>query len=292
MLFYWLFVQCALSTRDSAKMFEFKDTPDSIVISGTKGTANIVCENGSWFVGDKKYPANESSIDSIIETISSIRALDKVGTVNSDAAVERYELNEGKKLTVTASKDGKVLRSIEIGKDATASSQGYITVDGGKDIYLASGNLKILLDKSVDELRSRVVWSFEKADINSVTIEPVDGAAWSVSKMGTGDDVVWNASGVTIDVDAAKATEWFNGLATISTPVWYGEGEELGGNKIVSAKIGVGFNTASIDIYEIPAVGEDGKAKYWATCSETPYTFELANYAVQKFQKNADELSK
>ncbi len=285
-------IQCAVNSSDSAKVFEFKETPDAITIVNEKGTVNIVNENGAWFVGDKKYPANESSIDSIIESISSIRALDKVGSASNDASLNRYELNEGKKLTISVSKGGKILRSLEVGKDATATSQGYITVDGGKDIYLASGNLKYTFNKSVDELRSRVIWAFDKKDISSVSIENADGNTWAVSKMGNEEDIVWNVSGVEIDVDPAKATEWFNSFATVSTPKWYNEEDNLGGEKILSAKIGVGFKTTTIDIFQIPAETEDGKDVYWATCSETPYPFEIALYNVQKFQKNADELSK
>ena len=64
------------------------------------------------------------------------------------------------------------------------------------------------------------------------------------------------------------------------------------GEKIISAKVTVGFKNCTIDIYEIAPQTEVGKTKWRATCSETPYKFELAQYAVQKFQKNADELSK
>lgn len=283
-------VQCALSTRDSAKVFNFRDTPDEITIVGQKENVNLVCENDQWFVGEQKYPVNQSFVDSIIESISSIRTLDKVGTANSDADIARYELNEGKNLCVTALKNGKVLRSVVVGKDSTASSQGYITIDGGKDIYLASGNLKITFDKSVDDLRSRVIWTVEKEDITSVKISPVGGQPWTVMKMGSGDDVVWNISGATCDLDTAKVSAWVNGMASVSTPVWHESGENLGGEKILTATITAALKEITIDIYS--STSEDDKTLYWATCSETPYTFELAQYAVQKFQKNVDELSK
>lgn len=287
-----LIVQCALQVSESAKVFEMKDTPDAITIIGEKGTVELKNENGTWIIGDKKYVANESSVESIIETISSIRALDKVGSANSESALLRYDLTDGKKITLTAYKDGKALRTLEIGKEATASSQGYITVDGGKDIYLASGSLRFNLNKSVEELRSKVLWQINKADINSFTYEPVEGTTWAISRMGSGDDVVWNISGVELDVDGAKAANWFESLGNISVPVWHNEGDNLGGNKIFTAKLGYGFKTATIDVYEIPAETEDGKPVYWGTSSESPYTFELAGYAVQKFQKDPDTLSK
>lgn len=284
-------VQCALKSSDSAKIFEFDETPDAITIVGEKGTVNLVKENDTWYVGDKKYPATESYVDDIIDSISSIRALDKVASASNESALIRYDLTEGKKITVTAMKDGKQLRCIEVGKEATATSQGYITVDGGKDIYLASGSLRYEFDKSVEELRSKVLWALNKDDITAVSIES-DERTWSVSKMGNGDDVVWNVSGVEIDVDPAKAANWFQTVANISVPAWHAEGENLGGEKIITAKVTCGFKTTTLDIYQIPAVTDDGKPTYWGTSSDSPYTFELAAYAVQKFQKDPDELSK
>ena len=286
-------IQCALRVTDSAKIFEMKDTPDMISIAGEKGSFDILREGEGWVIGDKKYAANDSSIDSIIEAVSSIRALDKVGNASSESAKYRYDLTDAKKITVTAYKDGKVLRSLEIGKDATATSQGYITIDGGKDIYLASGSLRLSCNKSIDELRSKVIWQLEKNGINSVSISSADESKiWTVSRLGEGTDITWNISGSEVDVDPEKAVEWFNSFASISTPVWHNEGDDLGGNKLLSAKIGYGFKDITITIFEIPAETEDGKATYWGTCSETPYTFELAGYAVQKFQKEPEALGK
>lgn len=284
-------LQCALKSSDSAKLFEFDETPDAITIVGEKGTVNLVKENDLWYVGDKKYPAAESYVDDIITTVSSIRALDKVGSASSEAALIRYDLTDGKKITVTAMKDGKQLRYLEVGKEATATSQGYITVDGGKDIYLASGSLRYQFNKSVDELRSKVLWALNKEEITSVAIESAD-ATWAISKMGSGEDIVWNISGAEIDVDPAKAANWFQTVANISVPTWHTEGENLGGEKIITAKVTCGFKTTTLDIYQIPAVTDDGKPTYWGTCSDIPYPFELAAYAVQKFQKNPDELSR
>lgn len=284
-------IQCILHAGDSAKMFELKDAPTAITITGEKGNIELVKENGIWVIGDKKYAANESSVDELIETLSNIRALDKVGTA-SEAQLNRYELTDGKKITVTAKKDGKEIRKLEIGKDATATSQGYITVDGGKDIYLASGSLKQAFNKSVDELRSKVLWNLDKAEITSVSFEPVNGATWTLSRMGSADDVVWNLSGADVDVDADKATTYFESLSNISVPVWHAEGESLGGNKIFTAKVVSAFKTLSVDVYEVPAATEEDKPLYWGTSSETPYTFELAAYTVNKFRKDVNTLGK
>lgn len=284
-------IQCILNAGDSAKVFEMKDTPDAITIEGEKGNVELVKENGIWIIGDKKYAANESSVDDIIDTISEVRALDKVATA-SDAQLNRYDLVDGKKITVTAKKEGKEIRKLVIGKEATASSQGYITIDGGKDIYLASGNLRQELNKSVDELRSKVLWNLDKSTITEVSFAPSDGAAWSLSKMGEGDDVVWNISGADVDVDPEKASTYFESLSNISVPVWHNEGENLGGNKIFTAKVTSAFKTYSVDVYEVPAKTDEDKPLYWGTSSETPYTFELAAYTVNKFKKDVMSLGK
>ena len=127
---------------------------------------------------------------------------------------------------------------------------------------------------------------------SSVAITNEKGQTWSLARMGSGTDIVWNSSNELLQIDETKATDWFNSLASLVTPSWYEEGENPGGQKIISAKIGVGFKTVSLEIYRLLDSGDSASEKYWASCSETPYPFEIAGYAVQKFQKSLEDMAK
>ena len=95
-------IQFAVSARDTTKYFTFKDDPDSIEIVTPGETISLYKDGEDWVIGDKKYPASLSMVDSYIDAIKNIRALDKVGSVSSDVSADRYELTDGKKTIVTA----------------------------------------------------------------------------------------------------------------------------------------------------------------------------------------------
>jgi len=282
-------LQGVLKGSDKVKTYDIKDTPDQLVITTPEENYTIVFENDTCYVGAKKYPANETAVDGMVEAISSIKVLDKVAVANNDAALARYELNEGKCTTVVAKKGDKVLRTLVIGKDSTTGSQGYILLDGGKDVYLATGNLSGSLKKTVNELRSRGVLNLDKNDISGVTVRTADGKTdFTVSRVGSGENTQWLINQPDVIVDGQKATNWFNTVATLTTPTWHDDAD-LKGNELLHAEIRLSSKTVTVDIYEIPAEG-DGNPTYFGFSSETPYQFELASYAVQKFQKTVADL--
>lgn len=197
-------VQFILSARDTTKYFTFKDEPDSLEIVTPQETISLYKEGEDWFIGEKKYPASMSMVDSYISAIKNIRALDKVGSIANGNNVERYELTDSKKTIVTAKLGDKVLRTIEIGKTAVSSSQCYMTVDGGKDIYLVSGGVNDTFDTSVAAARTTIVLNLNSDEITGVAITDAEDKTWSLSRMGDGDDVVWNVSGGEIELEKQK----------------------------------------------------------------------------------------
>lgn len=284
-----LICQIIFGAGEKTKNLLLTKEPTEITISTPSEKFSIVKENDSWFVGEKKYPANQNYVDSVLRVVRSIKLLDKVGSLNSEATSIRYELSDDKKIEVTIKAGDEVLRTLTIGKDASNGVQNYVLVDGSKDIYLATGNLRSEFDKNTNYFRSKIVLDIEPNEISSVELTDSNNNFWSISRMGSGDDVVWNSSLEEIEVDGEKAIEWFENLASITTPKWFDEEQE--GSKIVSAKIIAGFKTITIDIFEMPLV-EGENQKYWAKCSESPYPFEMASYTVQKFQKTIKDFSK
>ncbi len=285
-------VQCALSSKDTTKYFDLKDKPDMIVIDtpAEKGIT-VVFEDGKWILADDNFPANENEIEGMLDAVESIRVLDKVGSTNNEAALDRYELNDLKKTTVTFSKDGNVIRTLNLGKEAVSDSQSYITVDNGKDIYLATGNLPYVYGVTKNDIRSSTVMELQASDITEVSISNEGEAAWSLSRMGSGDDVVWNVSGAEIDVDEDSAAAWFRNLAKISTNNWYEEKDVPAAERIITANIVAAFKTTAIEIYALPK--EDGVPQaYYGRTSNLPYAFAIGSDYVDLLKKDPLELGK
>lgn len=285
-------VQFILSARDTTKYFTFKDEPDSLEIVTPQETISLYKEGEDWFIGEKKYPASMSMVDSYISAIKNIRALDKVGSIASGNNVERYELTDSKKTTVTAKLGDKVLRTIEIGKTAVSSSQCYMTVDGGKDIYLVSGGVNDTFDTSVAAARTTIVLNLNSDEITGVAITDADDKTWSVSRMGDGDDVVWNVSGGEIELDEGKANVWLTSFASLSTRDWYAEDAVLEGTRAVSARITYNLKDIKLEFFALPKNNEKDLQQYYGTCSETPYRFKVDEKTVKQYLKPLEELAK
>ncbi len=288
-------LQFALSARDTTKHFNLKEEPDSLEIVTPTENISLYKEGEDWFIGEKKYPASISMIDSYIDAISNIRALDKVGSLASAGEMEKYEFTEGKKITVTAKLGDKVLRTIEIGKTAISSSQCYVCLDGGKDIYLVSGGIKDTFDTSVAAARTTVVLNLESSEITNVAIKDLAAdKSWSVSRMGSGEDLAWNVSGAAegYELDTGKAANWINSFASLSTRDWYAEDAVLEGTKVLEATITAAYKDINVEFYSLPKKNENDLQQYYGTCSNTPYRFKVNESTVKQYLKNLDELSK
>lgn len=285
-------VQFILSARDTTKYFTFKDEPDSLEIVTPQETISLYKEGEDWFIGEKKYPASMSMVDSYISAIKNIRALDKVGSIANGNNVERYELTDSKKTIVTAKLGDKVLRTIEIGKTAVSSSQCYMTVDGGKDIYLVSGGVNDTFDTSVAAARTTIVLNLNSDEITGVAITDADDKTWSLSRMGDGDDVVWNVSGGEIELDEGKANVWLTSFASLSTRDWYAEDAVLEGTRAVSARITYNLKDIKLEFFALPKNNEKDLQQYYGTCSETPYRFKVDEKTVKQYLKPLEELAK
>lgn len=285
-------VQFILSARDTTKYFTFKDEPDSLEIVTPQETISLYKEGEDWFIGEKKYPASMSMVDSYISAIKNIRALDKVGSIANGNNIERYELTDSKKTIVTAKLGDKVLRTIEIGKTAVSSSQCYMTVDGGKDIYLVSGGVNDTFDTSVAAARTTIVLNLNSDEITGVAITDAEDKTWSLSRMGDGDDVVWNVSGGEIELDEGKADVWLTSFASLSTRDWYAEDAVLEGTRAVSARITYNLKDIKLEFFALPKNNEKDLQQYYGTCSETPYRFKVDEKTVKQYLKPLEELAK
>ena len=210
-------IQIVINTRSTVKTFKFSETPDQIVIEKSDGNLNLVSENGKWFVNDEKYEAVESNIDSMISYAQNIKALDKVASLSNAASVSKYEFDDDNAIKVTFSAGDKVLRTFTLGKDATTGIQCYATVNGTNDIYLVDGDYRNIFDKTVDQVRSKTVYSVQSVDISSVSVTRPGEETWAVSRTGEAENLVWNISGANITLDAQKAADWLNSFNALTT---------------------------------------------------------------------------
>ena len=287
-------VQIILNSRSTVKSFTFTDTPDKILIEKDDGNLSIVSEDGKWVMNDEKFEAVESNIDSMISYAQNIKALDKVASLSSAASVTKYEFDEDNAIKVTFSAGDKVLRTFTLGKDATTGIQCYATVNGTNDIYLVDGDYRNIFDKTVDQVRSKTVYSVQSVDISSVSVTRPGEETWAVSRTGEAENLVWNISGANITLDAQKSADWLNSFNALTTTKWHGKTDDIGGEPYIAVQIGTTSGVIIVETYIVPANPEDQGSSnlYYAKCNKSPYWFEIPSYNMSKFQKTPEDLQK
>ncbi len=287
-------IQLVLGARDTTKYFTMKDQPDALEITTPSEKISLYKDGDEWVIGDKKYPASLSVVDSFIDALSNVRALDKVGSTSSSNEAEKYELTDALKITVTAKLGDKVLRTLEIGKTAVSSSQCYATIDGGKDIYLVSGGIKDTFDTSIAAVRTTIVLNLDATEITTVSVTDDSDKTWGVSRMGSGSDIAWNTIGAEegFELDTMAAANWLNSFASLSTRDWYDDNATLEGTKKVTAKITCAYKDITVEIFALPKANENDAQQYYGKCSQTPYLFKVNQSTVDNYLKTLDEMKK
>lgn len=285
--------QWVLGSRNNIKNFVLSETPDEIIITNPEETISMIQVGDEWFVGELKYPASKTVIDSFISGLSSIKALDKVGDASKEITLDKYDLTEEKRICVEAKKNGETIRTLYLGKEAAAGSQCYATLNQEKNIYLLAGNLRSTFDKTVARIRSNSVIDLDKNLITSVTLAPVDEEAWTLSRTSNGTDFSYSISNADIELDSQKAADFIESFCTLTTNNWYGEMTDLGGAKKVDVIIICDSKPVTLEVYEIPGTEEtQNMPLYYGNSSETPYTFNIGNYSAVRYLSKPEELSK
>ena len=287
-------IQIIINTRSTVKYFTFSETPDQIVIEKSDEDLSIVNEGGKWLINNEKYEATESNIDSMIDYAQHINALDRVACLSNASSVSKYEFDEANAIKVTISAGGKELRTFTLGKDASTGIQCYATINGTNDIYLVDGDYRNIFDKTVDQIRSKTIYSIDAVDISSVSVTPAGQETWAVSRSGDTENLVWNVSGSNITLDSAKAADWLNSFNSLITNKWHGTTDDIGGEPYVAVQLGTTKGAITIETYIVPADPDvEGSTNlYYAKCNKSPYWFEIASYNMSKFQKEPEDLQK
>jgi len=289
-------VQTVMKNGDKVRTFELSQKPDEIAFVTPEGNYTLVQSGDEWIIIEKNYAVTKSVVDSLIESASAVKALDKVGKLSNDTLSIRYELGAEKASVVTLKKDGKVLRTLTIGKTSSTGSQTYACFDDDKDVYLVAGNLRNDIVKSVNDLRSKTVYSFEKDDITSISVttypvpnsEDIEEKSFTVSRIGSGENAMWTISEPNVQVNGETAADWFGSVATLTTTRWY-ESNEVPANGVhaMTVKMSVGNKNITIEVYN--TYTEEGKnGTSFATTSLNLYTFLITGSNVNKFKKTVE----
>ena len=286
-LFVIAVVQSITKNINPVKIVSLKDDITRINIVRPDETIDLTKDGDTWIVNDK-YRAKESSCDDFISEFSAVKILNTVTKTDNEDVLAKYNLDSENVYTVTVYNGEKLLRTFYVGKTSSTNAQSYMRIDGAKDVYLVSGSIQRDLEVSVDDVRSKLLFDFDKNDINTIAVELEDGRSWALSR--SADGTTWSISGADgIEIDGEKASSWFQNCATVSCNEWLSDGERAPGDKKVSATVMTNEKSVTLDLYE--TIDEEGDSEFWGECSEMPYAFKTSLYIMQRFKKNPEDFS-
>jgi hypothetical protein len=287
-------VQLIAGSRSPVKTFTVPTDPDTITFdSKTNGLVTMTKVNDSWVAGDQKYPVDASIADSIVNELKSIRSLSVVSKTVSDGIDERYGFADTSKITVTASKAGKIIRVITVGKASSTGNQTYIRLEKSNETLLASGSLHDTFGRTVDALRSKKVYSVKTDDITAVHVS-LNAESYSFEK--SGKPAAWalvpdSATGEakkSAAPDKTKITDWVSELAGLTVDSWADTAvtavtaDTAAQKNSATVTISAGTKTVTVTVSKIEA---DKQTKYLCTSSESKYPFYITSFTAERFNK-------
>lgn len=169
-------LQLVISGANDGYSVVLKESPDTILIqNGIKSQIKIVNSNGIWLLKEgsenpeENYailPANTETLNQMVTSLSKIEVL---GLVSRNADNERFGFTENESIKIICSKEGKILRTLELGKNSSTYQQVYAKVDESNNVVLVSGNPKTLFDVTFENLKAPVKTESENSVGNSTT---------------------------------------------------------------------------------------------------------------------------
>lgn len=149
------------------------DTPDAELITrleimGPSGRLMLKKAGDTWLSDPDGYPIEKGKIDGMLKSLSE---LDVVSLVSEAESYVQYDLGNDKRVFVEASSVETPLLRLEIGKAASTQRHTYVKLDGDKNVYQVSGNIRRTFDVEIWAIRDKKVLGFDRSAVTGLTIE-------------------------------------------------------------------------------------------------------------------------
>jgi hypothetical protein len=119
-----------------------------------------------WLISPQGFPADKAIVDRMLDEVSGL-TLTALASESRNYSI--YELDNKKKIQVTAYKGDTPLIKFDIGKIAPSYRHTFIKLEGDYRVYHAEKNLRNTFDKTVSVLRDKVVMKINE-EITELTL--------------------------------------------------------------------------------------------------------------------------
>ncbi len=135
----------------------------------SKGSGSIVLnkKDNKWNLEPHGYIADAKMVKDMLDVLGSLTL---TTLVSESKDYGRYELSDGKKITVKVWQQDALKRNFDIGKPASSFRHTFVRLDGDSRVFHARDNFRDKFDLTTDSLRDKNVLSFKPPDIREIQI--------------------------------------------------------------------------------------------------------------------------
>lgn len=292
-----LAVVLLLLTRDKAadlpRLDSWSGETEEIVLRKSGETIRLFRSDGTWLIGEAAYPADAQAIAGLEEKMKNLVLSDLISTREH---YDRYDLGDDRAIEVSVRSGGKPVRHVFIGKKSSTFRHTYVRLADRRGVFLAEGALPDEFGKSLEELRSREIFSEAKNAINSIEIRYgasvltlARKAAAKPAKTGKKEDAPvedsWECVGCAGPVDANRIGQIAGSFAPFTAAAY----PAIDGKKLGAPRCTVRIRTAEKRI-ELAFYSKIGDNRYLCTSSESPYVFAVDSWKAERYFVTAKDL--
>jgi hypothetical protein len=147
---------------------------DRLVITKSDNTSlELYADDNQWHIGPQGYRSDAAKAKNMVKTISELTL---TAMVSESGSYERYGLTPSEKTRVQAFGKGALLRAFDIGRPAPTQQHTFVLVQGDATVYHARGQIGRTFDHTVESLRDKTVFDFDRTQISAITLRRGDKA--------------------------------------------------------------------------------------------------------------------
>ena len=130
-------------------------------------TISLNKKDDQWVIKPQGFLADTDKVKAMVNHIKKIAL---TALVSEAKDYNRYELGDDQKITVKARTGDKLGRDFDVGKTAPSYQHTFVKLAGDANVYHARGNFRSNFDQTVESLRDKTVFSFDKNEITEIQI--------------------------------------------------------------------------------------------------------------------------
>lgn len=246
---------------------------------------------GIWRLSPQNYPVAPMDAQGMINAVKSMK-LDNL--ISEKKAYNRYQLTDNTKLSITVFSNGKSVLKLDIGKYSDQGDHTFIMIDQNPNVYSIKGNIRENFEKEVDDLRDKVVLSFDKQSITEVifNLDDQNVTAYkdtvpvSESDASAGTKDVWKIKGDETPVKEKVMQDLLNEFSNLSCDSFLSESNQ----KDFSTPAGrVTFKGGDRE-YSVSMLERQSDNKHPAISSSSDYQFYIMSWQGSRALKSKADL--